>query len=55
MVQLFSKCRAAHRYLCHSSELKRKWMHAVEWLHDELDKVNKIDNYNIGLIIKLIY
>ncbi|XP_047353087.1 probable ubiquitin carboxyl-terminal hydrolase FAF-X isoform X1 [Vespa velutina] len=38
MVQLFSKCRAAHRYLCHSSELKRKWMHAVEWLHDELDK-----------------
>lgn len=39
MVQLFSKCRPAHQLLHHSPELKRKWSHAIDWLHDELDKV----------------
>ncbi|XP_033356836.1 probable ubiquitin carboxyl-terminal hydrolase FAF-X isoform X1 [Bombus vosnesenskii] len=38
MVQLFSKCRPAHQLLHHSSELKRKWIHATDWLHEELDK-----------------
>ncbi|XP_012528213.1 probable ubiquitin carboxyl-terminal hydrolase FAF-X isoform X2 [Monomorium pharaonis] len=38
MVQLFSKCRPAHQLLHHSPELKRKWSHAIDWLHDELDK-----------------
>lgn len=39
MVQLFSKCRPAHQLLHHSPELKRKWSYAIDWLHDELDKV----------------
>lgn len=49
MVQLFSKCRPAHQLLHHSSELKRKWIHATDWLHEELDKVlnkNLFFNYN---------
>lgn len=39
MVQLFSKCRPAHQLLHHSPDLKRKWSQAIDWLHDELDKV----------------
>lgn len=45
MVQLFSKCTPAHQLLHHSSELKRKWAHATDWLHEELDKV-----LNTGII-----
>ncbi|KZC06489.1 putative ubiquitin carboxyl-terminal hydrolase FAF-X [Dufourea novaeangliae] len=38
MVHLFSKCRPAHQLLHHSPELKRKWIHAIDWLHEELEK-----------------
>lgn len=39
MVQLFSKCKAAYQLLLHSPELNMKWMQAVDWLHEELEKV----------------
>lgn len=58
MVQLFSKCRPAHQLLHHSSELKRKWIHATDWLHEELDKVlNKslFFNYNSIKKTNLLY
>nr|CAD7589819.1 unnamed protein product [Timema genevievae] len=38
MVALFSKCRAAHQMLHSNAEIKRKWMVAVEWLQDELER-----------------
>ncbi|XP_076235119.1 ubiquitin carboxyl-terminal hydrolase-like faf [Calliopsis andreniformis] len=38
MVQLFSKCRPAYQLLHQSPELKKKWMHAINWLHEELEK-----------------
>ncbi|KAK0096487.1 hypothetical protein PV326_005319 [Microctonus aethiopoides] len=38
MVQLFSKCRTAHQLVYQSRELKRKWIHAIDWLQDELEK-----------------
>ncbi|XP_043475108.1 probable ubiquitin carboxyl-terminal hydrolase FAF-X isoform X1 [Leptopilina heterotoma] len=38
MVQLFSKCRPAHAVLQGHPDLKRKWVHAIDWLQDELDK-----------------
>ncbi|XP_076659536.1 ubiquitin carboxyl-terminal hydrolase-like faf [Halictus rubicundus] len=38
MVHLFSKCRPAHQLLHHSPELRRKWIHAIDWLHEELEK-----------------
>nr|CAD7435986.1 unnamed protein product [Timema monikensis] len=39
MVALFSKCRTAHQMLHSNVEIKRKWMVAVEWLQDELERV----------------
>ena len=39
IVQLFSKCTLAHQLLYHSVDLKKKWVHAIDWLQDELDKV----------------
>ncbi|XP_015113730.1 probable ubiquitin carboxyl-terminal hydrolase FAF-X isoform X2 [Diachasma alloeum] len=38
MVQLFSKCRPAHQLLYQNPEMKRKWLHAIDWLQDELEK-----------------
>lgn len=38
IVQLFSKCRSAHQLLYQNTDLRRKWIHAVDWLQDELDK-----------------
>ncbi|XP_012278998.1 probable ubiquitin carboxyl-terminal hydrolase FAF-X [Orussus abietinus] len=38
LVQVFSKCRPAYQLLHHSSDLKRKWILAIDWLQDELDK-----------------
>ncbi|XP_063973678.1 probable ubiquitin carboxyl-terminal hydrolase FAF-X isoform X2 [Diachasmimorpha longicaudata] len=38
MVQLFSKCRPAHQFLYQNTEMKRKWLHAIDWLQDELEK-----------------
>lgn len=39
MVLLFSKCRQAYSLLNSSSDLKKKWSQAVEWLSEELDRV----------------
>lgn len=39
MVYLFNKCRAAHQFLFQNAELKKKWLHAIDWLQDELEKV----------------
>jgi hypothetical protein len=39
MVQLFSKCKLAHQFLSQTEELKKKWLLAIDWLQDELDKV----------------
>ncbi|KAJ8679779.1 hypothetical protein QAD02_015566 [Eretmocerus hayati] len=38
MVQLFSKCRSAHQFLYQNAELKKKWLMAIDWLQDELEK-----------------
>ncbi|XP_066599991.1 ubiquitin carboxyl-terminal hydrolase 9X [Prorops nasuta] len=38
MVQLFTKCKPAHQLLYQSNDLNRKWVHAIEWLHEELEK-----------------
>jgi hypothetical protein len=40
MVTLFSKCRPANQMLHTNEEVKRKWTLAVEWLQDELERVN---------------
>lgn len=42
MVYLFNKCRAAHQFLFQNAELKKKWLHAIDWLQDELEKVKLI-------------
>ena len=39
MVALFTRCRAANHMLHTNADLKRKWSHAVDWLHDELERV----------------
>ncbi|XP_054167467.1 probable ubiquitin carboxyl-terminal hydrolase FAF-X [Oppia nitens] len=38
LVTLFSSCPLAHQLLHEHIDLKRKWMSAVVWLSDELDK-----------------
>lgn len=38
MVQLFGKCKAAHHLLLTNAELKKKWLLAIDWLQEELDK-----------------
>ncbi|XP_011304639.1 probable ubiquitin carboxyl-terminal hydrolase FAF-X [Fopius arisanus] len=38
MVSLFSKCRPAHQLLYQNAEMKRKWLLAIDWLQDELEK-----------------
>lgn len=39
MVQLFTRCSNAHQLLHVNPELKKKWLHAIDWLQDELEKV----------------
>ncbi|XP_014217217.1 probable ubiquitin carboxyl-terminal hydrolase FAF-X isoform X3 [Copidosoma floridanum] len=38
MVQLLCKCKGAHQFLYQNAELKKKWLLAIEWLQEELDK-----------------
>ncbi|KAK3596917.1 hypothetical protein CHS0354_031696 [Potamilus streckersoni] len=38
LVALFTHCTPATSMLHTNGDLKRKWTHAVEWLHDELDR-----------------
>ncbi|XP_071033260.1 ubiquitin carboxyl-terminal hydrolase 9X isoform X5 [Parasteatoda tepidariorum] len=38
MVNLFISCPAAAQMLQSNGDLKRKWVNAVEWLHDELER-----------------
>jgi hypothetical protein len=39
MVNLFTHCGPAATMLQSNGDLKRKWTWAVEWLHDELERV----------------
>lgn len=41
MVTLFSKCNSAQHILYASGDLKQKWSSAVEWLHEELERVGE--------------
>ena len=40
MVMLFTHCPRANQMLQTNGELKRKWTWAVDWLHEELERVS---------------
>ncbi|KAH0944430.1 hypothetical protein HN011_006785 [Eciton burchellii] len=63
MVQQFSKCRPAQQLLHHSPELKGKWYHVIDWLHEFIMTIclycsrssNGVQGYRISTLEQLSY
>ena len=54
---VINSCAAAAEMLVTNADLRRKWNSAVEWLHDELERVNFLPvrhvNYDCSYRVQL--